>query len=70
MLRLATDTIPNIRFNVAKALEVISVVFNETPEGREIVEKEIIPVLKGFQADNDADVRYFATKALEKSATL
>lgn len=66
VLRLAGDPIPNIRFNVAKALEVMSIVLKKTPPGQEVIKNNIIPTLQQLQADNDADVRYFSSQALEK----
>jgi serine/threonine-protein phosphatase 2A regulatory subunit A len=68
LLHLSTDAIPNIRFNVAKSLEVLAVTFGSTPEGKEFVRKRIIPVLEQQKADQDTDVRYFAVRALQRAA--
>ena len=67
LLMLANDPIPNIRFNVSKSLEVLAATFNITPEGREFVQQNIIPVLEQQKSDQDADVRYFATRAFQKA---
>jgi serine/threonine-protein phosphatase 2A regulatory subunit A len=68
LLQLAVDPIPNIRFNVAKSLEVIVMTLKQTPEGQAICKEKIVPALQGLMGDSDADVRYFASRALEKSA--
>lgn len=66
LLVLAADPIPNIRFNVAKALEVIVETYSKTPEGLEVVKAKIIPTLEQMKNDSDADVRYYATRGLQK----
>jgi serine/threonine-protein phosphatase 2A regulatory subunit A len=69
VLRLAGDPIPNIRFNVAKALEGMAEVLNKTPQGQEVIKNSLVPTLQQLQADNDADVRYFSTQAFDKCLT-
>ncbi|EAU93116.2 Ser/Thr protein phosphatase 2A regulatory subunit A [Coprinopsis cinerea okayama7 len=69
LLELSKDPIPNIRFNVAKALEVIATSHGNTPEGRKFVAEWIVPALERQKGDTDADVRYFATRGLQKAAT-
>ena len=66
-LSLSTDPIPNIRFNVAKCLETLAGVLSDSPDGQELIQRRIIPALKKLQEDSDADVRYFATKAMERT---
>ncbi|KAF5390253.1 hypothetical protein D9757_002913 [Collybiopsis confluens] len=68
LLQLASDLIPNIRFNVAKSLEVLATTYGNTPEGKAFVQQRIIPVLEQQKNDQDADVRYFAARALQKAA--
>ncbi|TBU35240.1 ARM repeat-containing protein [Dichomitus squalens] len=70
LLQLAGDPIPNIRFNVAKALESIATSFGDSPEGRELVQTKIAPVLDARKNDQDADVRFFASRALAKAQAL
>ena len=70
LLQLAVDPIPNIRFNVAKALEVLATSFGDTPEGKEFVKQKIIPVLEQQKNDGDADVRYFSARALQKALSV
>lgn len=70
LLELSKDPIPNIRFNVAKALEVMANSFGDSPEGRKFVKDWIAPTLERQQNDQDADVRYFANRALQKAAAL
>jgi serine/threonine-protein phosphatase 2A regulatory subunit A len=67
LLLLANDPIPNIRFNVAKSLEVLAVTFNNSPEGRDFIQQQVVPVLEQQKSDQDADVRYFAMRALQKA---
>lgn len=67
LLQLGRDAIPNIRFNVAKALEVLATTFgNQEPEGKQLVRQKIVPMLEAQQKDPDADVRFFASKALQQ----
>jgi serine/threonine-protein phosphatase 2A regulatory subunit A len=64
MLGLATDPIPNIRFNVAKSLDTISGTLKQ-PQLAPLVNTRIKPALTRLSAeDTDGDVRYFASKAL------
>jgi serine/threonine-protein phosphatase 2A regulatory subunit A len=69
LLELAKDPIPNIRFNVAKSLEVMAVSFGNTPQGRAFIQEWVMPALEQQKNDVDADVRYFASKALSKVAS-
>lgn len=55
--RLTADDIPNIRFNVAKALEVLASTLQNDAAGQDIVQSQIIPSLQKLQEDSDADVR-------------
>lgn len=63
VIALASDRIPNIRFNVAKALEVLAVRLGTLSGGRELIEQGVMPSLEGLLKDKDADVRFFAEKA-------
>ncbi|KAI0078883.1 ARM repeat-containing protein [Panus rudis PR-1116 ss-1] len=67
LLQLGQDPIPNIRFNVAKALEVLATTFGSTPDGKQLIRQRIIPLLDQQKNDPDADVRYFASKASQKA---
>lgn len=67
LLELSKDHIPNIRFNVAKSLEAMAAAFNSTPEGRQFIQEFILPALERQKNDPDADVRYFASRALQKA---
>jgi len=57
---MSKDHVPNIRFNVAKCFENVK----ETLDA-DIVKKDVIPCLSTMQSDEDEDVRYFSTKAME-----
>jgi serine/threonine-protein phosphatase 2A regulatory subunit A len=70
LVQLAADPIPNIRFNVSKSLEVLAITFGPVPAGRELVQQKIIPVLEQQKNDQDADVRYFATRAMQKASSV
>lgn len=69
-LRLCNDDIPNIRFNVAKALEVLASVLQNDPSGKQIVQSEIIPALQKLQEDSDPDVRYVESRLLISQCAL
>jgi serine/threonine-protein phosphatase 2A regulatory subunit A len=65
VLSLVEDPIPNIRFNVARAFEVLASVLSQEPQGRGVISSKIIPALEKLKEDSDADVRFFAGKGLE-----
>jgi serine/threonine-protein phosphatase 2A regulatory subunit A len=65
LLELADDPIPNIKFNVAKSLEVLATTYGTTPEGKQLVQQKILPKLEQQKNDNDTDVRYFAVRAIQ-----
>ena len=66
LLQLGQDPIPNIRFNVAKSLEVLASTFGNTLEGKQLIRQKVVPILEAQKNDQDADVRYFASKALQQ----
>lgn len=68
VVNLSGDRIPNIRFNVAKAFEVLSVSLAPQQGGRDLVANEILPAIEKLRSDSDADVRFFADKAHEKAS--
>jgi hypothetical protein len=61
------DPIPNIRFNVAKSLEVIAQTLGKLPEGPDVSQQRIVPAVESLKNDSDADVRYFANRALQQA---
>lgn len=65
VITLSTDRIPNIRFNVAKAFEVLSSSLGGQAGGRELVSQELLPAVEKLLSDPDADVRFFAEKAVQ-----
>jgi serine/threonine-protein phosphatase 2A regulatory subunit A len=67
LLSLANDPIPNIRFNVARSLEVVATTYGKTAAGKDLAQQKIVPVLEELMADQDADVRYFATLASQRT---
>ncbi|KAF8898399.1 armadillo-type protein [Infundibulicybe gibba] len=64
LLLLFEDNVPNIRFNVAKAFEVLVISFGDSPDGREFVQKRITPALEHMKNDPDADVRFYAARVI------
>lgn len=70
VLSLVNDPIPNIRFNVAKALEVLSITLANSPDGKDLARTRVVPAVQSLRNDSDPDVRYFAGKAFEKAAQL
>jgi serine/threonine-protein phosphatase 2A regulatory subunit A len=63
LLRLSKDGVPNVRFNVAKALGRL------VPKvERATIVSMIRPCLDVLVRDTDQDVRYYANKALALSA--
>jgi len=67
LLSLMADPIPNIRFNVAKSLEVIAQTLGNLPEGPDVSQQRIVPAVESLKNDSDADVRYFANRALQQA---
>ncbi|CAI2174417.1 5666_t:CDS:10 [Funneliformis geosporum] len=61
---LVSDPIPNIRFNVAKSYEVLIPVLKQSPETVILLDSQVKPALDKLREDSDADVKYFAEKAL------
>ena len=41
LLHLATDSIPNIRFNVAKSMEVLATTYGTTAEGKALIQQKL-----------------------------
>lgn len=62
LLRLARDPVPNVRFNVAKAFERLAPGLE-----RSVLATQVRPSLETLSRDTDADVRYYAGKALALS---
>ena len=59
VLRMAGDPVANVRFNVAKSLQKIgSILDNST------LKTEVKPILEKLTQDQDVDVKYFAQEAL------
>jgi len=60
VLEMANDAVPNIRFNVAKGLQMMAPIC-----GREVCDSQIRPVLALLVEDPDRDVRFFAVEAIK-----
>ena len=61
VMKLATDSVPNVRFTVAKTLQ--SLYWNRLI-GREDLRGEVWGLLQSLADDSDRDVRFYATTAL------
>ncbi|KAG1410945.1 hypothetical protein G6F57_023884 [Rhizopus arrhizus] len=64
---MSKDPIPNIRFNVAKSLESLIPLLKKDPNTGELVNSSVKPTLEKLCTDQDGDVRFFATRALEST---
>lgn len=61
--RLASDPVPNIKFNTAKAIKLLGALSNAAMR-----QAYFVPLLQRLKRDPDFDVRYFATDALKTLA--
>ncbi|KAI9322263.1 armadillo-type protein [Dichotomocladium elegans] len=64
VLNLQQDPIPNVRFNVAKSLEVLAPILKREADAAGLVPSQIAPALQKLSSDADPDVKWFANKAL------
>lgn len=55
ILDMLADRVPNVRFNLAKELEAVTLVC-----GAETYRAQVIPVLEFLREDDDRDVRFYA----------
>mmetsp|Transcript_2412 Transcript_2412/g.5139 ORF Transcript_2412/g.5139 Transcript_2412/m.5139 type:complete len:591 (+) Transcript_2412:70-1842(+) len=62
VIKLASDTVPNVRFNAAKTIQAMHKASSTAPA----IEKDLLPCLKRLVADEDPDVKFFAQKALDE----
>ncbi|KAK8919201.1 hypothetical protein KSP39_PZI021073 [Platanthera zijinensis] len=60
VISASQDRVPNIKFNAAKVLQLLSSIVDSS-----VVEKTIRPCLAELSEDPDVDVRYFAGQALQ-----
>lgn len=63
LLEMATDPVPNIRFNVAKSLAELGPVILQGHFASAVYEQQVHPILTLLQDDSDRDVRFFADNA-------
>jgi len=61
MLKLGEDTVPNVRFNAAKAIGAVSALVSE-----EVRSEKLQPALAKLVEDEDPDVRYYSSEAMEE----
>ena len=59
VLQMGTDPVPNIRFNVAKTLQLLLPLLDAT-----FTQQRVKPCLQSLLEDADQDVRFFAGQAL------
>lgn len=58
MVRLSGDTVPNVRFNVAKGLQELAPHLDAS-----VVQSDVAPTLSKLMQDPDPDVQYYASEA-------
>lgn len=63
VLLLATDSVANVRFNVAKTLQKISPFLEPAA-----IDAQVKPALEQLNADADVDVKHFASEAITGTA--
>lgn len=66
VISLSNDPIPNIRFNVAKSLEALIPLLKNKQEANGLYETTVKPALEKLREDTDGDVKFFASRALER----
>lgn len=64
---LVNDSVPNIRFNVAKSYLIIVETASKSSQENisKLVNSEILPNLNTLSNDDDVDVRFFASKSIQ-----
>ncbi|CAN4100321.1 unnamed protein product [Withania somnifera] len=62
IIAASKDRVPNIKFNVAKVLQSVIPIVDQS-----IVENTIRPCLVELSEDPDVDVRFFANQALQST---
>jgi len=61
VLTMATDSVANVRFNVAKTLQQIAAILPST--SKQAQDAQVRPVIEKLNTDSDFDVRYYASEA-------
>mmetsp|Transcript_52214 Transcript_52214/g.117606 ORF Transcript_52214/g.117606 Transcript_52214/m.117606 type:complete len:591 (-) Transcript_52214:51-1823(-) len=62
VLKLAADSVPNVRFNAAKTIQAM----HKACSTSEAMDGKLLPCLRGLTSDEDPDVKFFAKKALSE----
>jgi serine/threonine-protein phosphatase 2A regulatory subunit A len=70
IIEMSQDSIPNIRFNVAKSLESLIPLLKKDSSTEELLNSSVKPTLEALSLDQDVDVKFFATRALENSGNI
>lgn len=65
IIEMSEDPIPNIRFNVAKSLESLIPLLKNDPNTVGFIDSLVKTTLDKLSGDQDVDVKFFATRALE-----
>jgi len=60
VLGMAGDAVANVRFNVAKTLQKLGPMLDQST-----IQQQVKPCLEKLRQDSDLDVQYFAQEALE-----
>ena len=61
---LASDAVPNVKFNVAKTLMRIGQWLDQPT-----IQQQVKPLLEKLKQDTDSDVQYFAAEAMDSEYT-
>lgn len=62
VLRMASDPVPNVRFNAAKTIQALQkTCMSAAPEA---IQEHLLPCLERLVLDQDPDVKFFAKKAM------
>ena len=62
---LASDAVPNVKFNVAKTLMRIGQWLAQPT-----IQQQVKPLLEKLKQDTDSDVQYFAAEAMDSEYTI
>jgi serine/threonine-protein phosphatase 2A regulatory subunit A len=70
VMGMAQDPVPNVRFNVSKAIVQMAPFIEQSMQGQGAAEvgTRVKPMLQTMCDDPDADVKFFATQALQEIA--
>lgn len=68
VVKLANDTVPNVRFNVAKTIQAMHKTCGSMSSSA--LDNQLVPCLRRLSVDQDPDVKFFASRALSSMANV